>query len=337
MEKRDWKTLSVGVPYNVYERVTEIAGSLGVTPSTLVRELLLKELGVFCPRLFLAGNGAALEVADKSDVRPLNWLLSAGTYYQGGVFRDSEDFKLARGLGGLLFLDSGAQQFYAGFNGFDYPYTEKDYLEFAVRVSADFIATLDLPLDILHPRGLPISDGVRRTVEHGVELIALAEDMGILGEVVPVLQGFDDPSQWLESLDLYKSHGVTPGRFKYWGVGSICMMRSPQKVYTILSEIRRAMPVDVKIHVFGISMNSLKVSYHLIDSYDTSVWVYWAKMDGDVYVWSPRRNSFMRFKSRRRYDTRDLMEVNMLQILTMHRDLCTKNLGSIAKRKNGNF
>jgi hypothetical protein len=93
----------------------------------------------------------------------------------------------------------------------------------------------------------------------------------------------------------------------------------------------------VKLHVFGISMNSLKVSYHLIDSYDTSVWVYWAKMDGDVYIWNPRRNSFMRFKSKRRYDTRDLMEVNMLQILTMHKDLCTKNLGSIAKRKNGDF
>jgi hypothetical protein len=153
---------------------------------------------------------------------------------------------------------------------------------------------------------------------------------------VPVLQGFDDPSQWLESLDLYKSHGVTPDKFKYWGVGSICMMKSPPSVHKILSAVRKALP-DVKLHVFGISMNSLRRTYYLIDSYDTSVWIYWAKMDGNVYIWSPRRNAFMRFKSKRRYSTKDLMEANMLEIITMHKDLCTKNLDLIIKRRKGDF
>jgi hypothetical protein len=326
------KRIEIKLSSKLYKDLEELTHAYtGGNVSEYLRMLIARESAQFkCPRLFLAGNGAALEVADKSGVKPLNWLLSAGTYYQGGVFRDSEDFKLARGLGGLLFLDSGAQQFYAGFNGFDYPYTEKDYLEFAVRVSADLIATLDLPLDILHPRGLPISDGVRRTVEHGVELIALAEDMGILGKVVPVLQGFDDPSQWLESLDLYKSHGVTPGRFKYWGVGSICMMKSPPLVHRVLSAIREAMP-NVRLHVFGISMNSLKRVYHLIDSYDTSVWVYHAKVNGRVLIWDPIKKSFMRFKADTRYDTRRLMHANMLEILKMHQDLCTS---LVIKRNN---
>jgi hypothetical protein len=48
--------------------------------------------------------------------------------------------------------------------------------------------------------------------------------------------------------------------------------------------------------VFGISMNSLKRVYHLINSYDTSVWVYRVKMDGRVYVWDPADKAFMRLK-----------------------------------------
>jgi len=334
-----WRVLNTKIPYETYKEVVEIANSLGVTPSTLLREAIptiLREMRsqMLCPKLFLAGKDVALEVAVRSGVRPLNWLLSAGAYYKNGKFIMSDDFKLAKELGGEVFMDSGAQQFYMDFNGFDYPYTEKDYLEFALKAGADYIATLDLPLDILHPRGLPISEGIKRTVEHGVELIALAEDMGAVDKVVPVLQGFDDPSQWLESLDLYKSHGVTPDRFRYWGVGSICMMRSPPLVHKILSTIRQAMP-DARLHVFGISMNSLRRVFHIINSYDTSVWIYWAKMDGNVYIWSPRRNAFMRFKARRRYDTKDLMEVNMLEIITMHKDLCTKNLDLIIKRRKG--
>jgi hypothetical protein len=71
--------------------------------------------------LYLAGADAALRVAAESGVKPLNWLLSAGRYWGGGGFRRSEDFETARSLGGLVFLDSGAQQFYAKFRD-RYPY-----------------------------------------------------------------------------------------------------------------------------------------------------------------------------------------------------------------------
>jgi len=319
--------LNTKIPYETYKEVVKVANSLGVTPSMLLRETLpmvLRWVGsrMLCPKLFLAGKDTALDVAVGSGVRPLNWLLSAGAYYENGKFVMSDDFKLAKELGGEVFMDSGAQQFYMDFKGFDYPYTEKDYLEFALRVGVDYIATLDLPLDILHPRGLPIKDGIRRTVEHGVELIALAEDLGVVDKVVPVLQGFDDPSQWLECLDLYKSHGVTPGEFKYWGVGSICMMRSPALVHKVLSAVRRAMP-DARLHVFGISMNSLRRVFHMINSYDTSVWIYHAKVNGRVLIWDPVRKSFMRFKADRRYDTKRLLHANLLEILKMHQDLCS--------------
>ncbi len=287
-----------------------------------------------CPELYLAGADVALRVAAESEVRPLNWLLSAGRYWSGGRFRHSEDFRLARSLGGLVFLDSGAQQFYAKFKD-RYPYTPAQYLDFAINaVGADLIATLDLPLDILAPRGLPIAEGIRKTVELGVEVVALAERLGVLDRIVPVLQGYDDPSQWLESLDLYKEHGVTPQRFSLWGVGSICMMRSPKSVESVLAAVRRALGNGVRVHVFGISMNALRRVFGLINSYDTAVWVYWAKKDGAVLVWSRRRRAFIHLQSRdgKRYSTEDLMEVNLRQLLEMHRDLC---VGASSEKRSG--
>jgi hypothetical protein len=56
-----------------------------------------------CPTLYLAGADVALRVAYESGIRRLNWLLSAGRYWSAGRFGHSEDFRLARSLGGLVF------------------------------------------------------------------------------------------------------------------------------------------------------------------------------------------------------------------------------------------
>jgi len=276
-----------------------------------------------CPDLFLAGADVALQVAYEAGVR-VNWLLSAGRYWRSGVFRGFErDFWYARRVAELLFLDSGAQQFYRRFRGFSYPYTARQYLDFAELLGVDLIATLDLPLDILTPRGLSVSEGVRRTVELGVEVISEAERRGLLHKVVPVLQGYNSPSQWLECLDLYKQHGVTPQRFKLWGVGSLCMAKSSNLTYTVLLELKKALG-DAGIHVFGINLKHLRKAFNLINSYDTSAWVYWAKIDGAVLVWSSRRRAFVHLQARtdHRYDTRTLLDINLRQVITMHEWLC---------------
>ncbi len=118
--------------------------------------------------------------------------------------------------------------------------------------------------------------------------------------------------------------GVTPKRFKLWGIGSLCMARSPRLVEEVVTTVRRALGDGVRVHVFGISMDSLRRVYNIIDSYDTSAWVYWAKMDGAVLVWSSRKKTFIHLQPREghRYKTEDLMEVNLKNILEMHRDLC---------------
>lgn len=276
-----------------------------------------------CPTLFLAGADAALRVAFESGVRPLNWLLSAGRYWNGREFVRSPDFEMAKSLAGQVFLDSGAQQFYSKIKGLRYPYSAKQYVDFAARVGADLVATLDLPLDILVPRGLSVGEGVKSTVDLSVEVVAAAEELGLSAKIVPVLQGYDSPEQWLECLDLFKQHGVSPQKFRLWGLGSLCMAKSVKLVRSVVSEVKKALG-DAAIHVFGVSMNSLRKIYNLIDSYDTSAWVYWAKMDGAALVWSGRRKAFIHLQARdgRRYSTEDLMEINMNSIIRMHWDLC---------------
>jgi len=195
-------------------------------------------------------------------------------------------------------------------------------MDLAIKVKADLIATLDLPLDLLVPKGLSVEEGLKRTVELGIEVLSLAESMDVLERVVPVLQGYDDPSQWLECLDLYKEHGVTPQKFAYWGLGSLCMMRSARLVERVVKEVREVLRKN-KVHVFGIGLNALKRVYSLMDSYDTSAWVYWAKMDGAVLVWSSWRRGFIHMQARdgKKYSTEDLMEVNLKNLLEMHEDL----------------
>ncbi|MEM4964524.1 MAG: hypothetical protein QXT13_10310 [Pyrobaculum sp.] len=267
--------------------------------------------------LYIAGNKYALEqVSDLA--RSMGWLVGAGVFWDG-KFNEQKAVKM-RAKVGKLFLDSGAQQFYRKFKGFDYPYRPGEYLDFAMRIGADLIATLDLPLDILAPRGLPVKEGIKKTVEYGVEIYALAEKLGAADRIVPVLQGYDDPSQWLESLDLYRSHGI---KAEVWGLGSLCMMSRPKLARRIVETVRRALP-GVKLHVFGVDLNVLKRIYCLVDSYDTSAWVFWAKRYGTVRVWDPFEESFVKLKPYVRYPTKRLFRLNFYELLKFHEHLVAR-------------
>ena len=267
-------------------------------------------------KLYWAGHDPAPKIlAEVFGKAPL--LLSAGTYWLSNKFSLDRALRDAR-VALELFLDSGAQQFYRKFRGRDYPYSERRYLDFALKLGADLVATLDLPLDILVPDGrITVREGIERTVYHGVELLDLAEDIEVDGlKIVPVLQGFNSPEQWLECLDLYRDHGIDSD---IWGVGSLCMARSRRLIYSVLASLRRALGSDRRLHVFGLSLNALRDVYMLINSFDTAVWIYWAKMDGAVLVWDPVELSFVHLQARdgKRYDTRRLLRINALQLYAM--------------------
>ena len=107
------------------------------------------------------------------------------------------------------------------------------------------------------------------------------------------------------------------------------MARSIKLVENVLKELRKVLG-DAKIHVFGIRLDHLRRVYTYIDSFDTSAWVYWAITGGAVIVWSPTRKAFIHLQARdgRKYSTETLMEINLLQVLEMHKWLCSKNFSS---------
>jgi len=278
-----------------------------------VKKILPSILDPKTLKLYLAGTSTALKVLQSLPFQ-FPYLLSAGHYWNG-KFRLPRELKFAS----EIFVDSGAQQFYRYFNGLDYPYSAIEYVDFAVNLGANLIATLDLPLDILTPRGLDVKAGLKKTVDYGVNIYEYAEKLGISNKVVPVLQGFDDASQWLECLDLYKDHGI---QSDIWGIGSLCMTKSIKLVSSVIQQLRNELE-EKKLHVFGLALNALKKVFKFIDSFDTSAWVYWAKMDGAVFVWDPLRKRFIQLQARdgKRYDTLSLMRINIQAIFSMVEDL----------------
>ena len=247
-------------------------------------------------------------------------LLSLGVYWNSSKFITP---KIPRDIISKLFIDSGAQQFYNKFNKPYYPYTPRDYIEIAMKLNPDFIATLDIPLDLVFPkRIMGIKEGIKKTVEYGIECISIAEKYNIMEKIVPVLQGYNNPEEWLECYDLYKEHGIDK-KFKVWGIGSLCTAKRKSLVVDVISNIRKKVGKEIKLHVFGLSLNLLRYVYDKINSYDTSVWVYWSKMDGALFSTFPKNHKgklklrFMQFKSRKKhlYDTVELMALNALNVL----------------------
>jgi len=112
------------------------------------------------------------------------------------------------------------------------------------------------------------------------------------------------------------------------------MVRSARLTEAVLAEVRRALGSGASIHVFGIDLGHMRRVYGLVDSYDTSAWVYWAKADGAVLVWSPRRGAFVHLQARdgKRYDTETLLDLNLRQVLAMHEWLCRQ---ATAPREGG--
>lgn len=285
------------------------------------------------PKLYFAGAASAVEA-----LRALThwigakvpYLLSAGICWMGRRFSLGIDLSFAS----EVFVDSGAQQFLTKFKATSYPYSAREYVKFASQF--DLVATLDLPLDILASRGLSVKDGIAETVRLGVEVIEEAERLGVEVKVVPVLQGYDDPSQWLECLDLYRDHGVRRSPSGMWGVGSLCMAKGYRLAKSVLEALRGELCGE-RLHVFGLSLTALKKVYRLIDSFDTAAWVYWAKVDGARLDWDPVKGRFIHLQARdgKRYDTLTLMVLNAKALLEAVNSLshsCTESPFRTLKR-----
>jgi hypothetical protein len=90
-------------------------------------------------------------------------------------------------------------------------------------------------------------------------------------------------------------------------------MKSTVLAKSIIEDARSKLGKKALIHVFGLGFNVLKETYRLIDSFDTSAWIYWAKMDGACFVWESEKTRFIQLQARsgHKYETSSLMRLNL--------------------------
>jgi Ribbon-helix-helix protein, copG family. len=329
-----YSAISTRLPSELLELARARARALGLTRSAYIRMLIENDVGYMahCPIMFLACYGNPTKVLWELNVRPLNVLLPASVYWSGGKFAYSHEFEMVYDMQGLFFLDSGAYTLLASAGAADYPFTPRQYVEFVGEVNPHFYATMDIPVGFLVEMGRSVTAGMRKTVENTVDIIEEAEKLAVKSILVPVLQGYNDVNDWLENYDMYREHGVTADKFRFWAVGSIVRIQDSIFIRRLIAALKRYMG-DVKLHMFGLKLGVVRKLFNMVDSFDTSIWIYFAKK-GELRVWSSRRKKFIPLvpAKRRSLPTEDLFEILAMSMIHMHRDLCMNARRSLSLR-----
>ena len=162
-----------------------------------------------------------------------------------------------------LFLDSGA---FSVMNKLGkYPYTPKQYIAFAKKLKADYVAIMDYPCEPNSKIKLTTKEKIQLTVDNAIKLMDLADLNWVM-----VLQGWkiDD---YLYCLDLAKEHGLLTD---LTAIGSVCVRKNMSEVRKIITTIRKELPKKIKIHCFGLNIKFIKNMeiFHNIYSFDSHAW-----------------------------------------------------------------
>jgi len=217
-------------------------------------------------RVFWVCTNKAELMALKVVPERVDVLISAGRFWSGRTFRVPKWVR--QPWVNWVFLDSGAQQFLTTFR--KYPYTVERYSIYVRQVRPDFVATMDYPLDItVGLRGESWKESINRTVENAVRLIEIHERDPLPSKIVVVIQGLE-PWMFLECLDLYFEYGLK--KWKYWAIGSLCMVKSISRLVHVCMLLRRRLGGDKFIHVFGPDVRTWPKIRYYVDSVDTSMW-----------------------------------------------------------------
>jgi len=166
-----------------------------------------------------------------------------------------------------VLVDSGAQQFFTKFQ-LEYPYDTERYLKFASALRPRFVASLDLPLDILIKRGVSPRDAVKKTVDNIDRFLYLLPDQCPSAIPLPVIQGLSI-ADYRYCLELCRK-GDLLDKSEWWGIGSVCMASTPH-VIRVCRYIRSALP-HKKLHAFGPTIGSWPELWGLVDSIDTGLY-----------------------------------------------------------------
>jgi len=226
---------------------------------------------------------------------------------------------------GLLLVDSGAQQFNTQFRT-GYPYPTELYYNWASSIRADYVVSLDVPCDLVVPRGdMTVKEALELTLRNAVRMDETYQRLKERGwrrlpTPLPTIQGHKRVGEFLSSLESFKGAGLVE-RYDYFGIGSLCIERSPQFVYDVCRAVRRELGWKKRIHVFGPSVPAIKRIWGLVDSLDSALWA--ARQARGTGLRCAIRyfhrgqfwEFFPRFGAERRYPSKVLKEIGALEWL----------------------
>jgi len=183
-----------------------------------------------------------------------------------------------------IIIDSGVEIFRK--DGIrDYPYGAKAWIRRLVnlyrRVRAlapnaeVFVTCGDYP-DDYRPRSLWINDkitNIERTAENVRFCVSEFRDVNWL---IPIQGWYRNPAGLLLSIEYYHKMGILD-RFKYYAIANLCVEPDSDLIHRSVLAVRKALKDlgvldDVKLHVFGLKIQSLKKVKGLIHSFDSTAW-----------------------------------------------------------------
>jgi hypothetical protein len=108
------------------------------------------------------------------------------------------------------------------------------------------------------------------TVANYLRLRDLAPDLPIM----PTLQGWEDPEDYLRCAELYRRAGVDLTALPRVGVGSVCRQQDTRRIELIFDALA---PLGLRLHGFGVKSGGFRRYAHRLTSADSHAWSYGAR------------------------------------------------------------
>lgn len=168
-----------------------------------------------------------------------------------------------------LFVDSGGYSLMLD-TGEHPPATE--YLDTVERMGADKFAFQDYPCEpeILAKYGRSVEQHQQWTTDRARENLDAADDRGLDGEPIAVLQGWK-PDQYVAHFDALRDAGCLTDMI---AIGSVCRRGGLSDIRAVIRRVRDVVPDSYDLHAFGVKYTVLGEPdiRDALTSVDTGAW-----------------------------------------------------------------
>jgi len=193
----------------------------------------------------------------------INLMIVASAHWRDGKFQVRRPPKTIN----CLAIDSGG--FTAAARWGDYPFTPKEYVEWAKTISEGhelaFVAVMDYACERGVNRSVHATNlqRIKATVENTLRCFDAEPDFPWL----PVIQGYT-LDEYFTCIEMLEKEGLLRPTM---GIGTLCTRR-PSEAAKVIVAIGRRLP-EVRFHAFGLDMRAItpETAYHL-NSWDSYSW-----------------------------------------------------------------